>query len=105
MTSEENIKRDTPETMSDANPDPNNNQITQSQQSLRYSVAEAMQRYFHDLDGQNTTGLYELVMNEVEPPLLAAAMHYTRQNQTRTAEILGVNRGTLRKKLKQHNLL
>jgi len=105
MTSEENIKRDTPETMSDANPDPNNNQITQSQQSLRYSVAEAMQRYFHDLDGQNTTGLYELVMNEVEPPLLAAAMHYTRQNQTRTAEILGVNRGTLRKKLKQYNLL
>jgi len=105
MTSEENIKRDTPETMSDANPDPNNNHITQSQQSLRYSVAEAMQRYFHDLDGQNTTGLYELVMNEVEPPLLAAAMHYTRQNQTRTAEILGVNRGTLRKKLKQYNLL
>lgn len=105
MTSEENIKRDTPKTMSDANPDPNNNQITQSQQSLRYSVAEAMQRYFHDLDGQNTTGLYELVMNEVEPPLLAAAMHYTRQNQTRTAEILGVNRGTLRKKLKQYNLL
>ena len=105
MISEENIKRDTPETMSDANPDPNNNQITQSQQSLRYSVAEAMQRYFHDLDGQNTTGLYELVMNEVEPPLLAAAMHYTRQNQTRTAEILGVNRGTLRKKLKQYNLL
>ena len=105
MTSEENIKRDTPETISDANPDPNNNQITQSQQSLRYSVAEAMQRYFHDLDGQNTTGLYELVMNEVEPPLLAAAMHYTRQNQTRTAEILGVNRGTLRKKLKQYNLL
>jgi len=44
-------------------------------------------------------------MNEVEPPLLAAAMHYTRQNQTRTAEILGVNRGTLRKKLKQYNLL
>ena len=105
MISEENIKRDTPETMSDANPDPNNNQITQSQQSLRYSVAEAMQRYFHDLDGQNTTGLYELVMNEVEPPLLAAAMHYTRQNQTRTSEILGVNRGTLRKKLKQYNLL
>jgi Fis family transcriptional regulator len=105
MTSEENIERDTPEKMSDANPYSDNNQITQSQQSLSYSVAEAMQRYFHDLDGQNTTGLYELVMNEVEPPLLAAAMHYTRQNQTRTAEILGVNRGTLRKKLKQYNLL
>jgi len=105
MTSEENTDRDTLENMSDTSPDSDNPQIIQSQQSLRYSVAEAMQRYFHDLDGQNTTGLYELVMNEVEPPLLAAAMHYTRQNQTRTAEILGVNRGTLRKKLKQYNLL
>ncbi|MDE0842343.1 MAG: DNA-binding transcriptional regulator Fis [Porticoccaceae bacterium] len=105
MTSEENTDRDTLENMSDTSPDSDNPQIIQSQQSLRYSVAEAMQRYFHDLDGQNTTGLYELVMNEVEPPLLAAAMRYTRQNQTRTAEILGVNRGTLRKKLKQYNLL
>ena len=78
---------------------------SQSQQSLRYSVAEAMQRYFEDLDGQDTADLYELVMNEVEPPLLAAVMNYTRQNQSKTAEMLGLNRGTLRKKLKQYNLL
>ena len=76
-----------------------------SSQSLRYSVAEAMQRYFSDLDGQDTRDLYELVMAEVEPPLLSAAMNYTRQNQSRTAEMLGLNRGTLRKKLKQYNLL
>lgn len=76
-----------------------------SNQSLRYSVAEAMQRYFADLDGQDTKDLYELVMAEVEPPLLSAAMNYTRQNQSRTAEILGLNRGTLRKKLKQYDLL
>ena len=76
-----------------------------SSQSLRYSVAEAMQRYFADLDGQDTKDLYELVMAEVEPPLLSAAMNYTRQNQSRTAEILGLNRGTLRKKLKQYDLL
>ena len=81
------------------------NSAMQSQQSLRYSVAEAMQRYFKDLDGQDTTDLYELVMNEVEPPLLASVMNYTRQNQSRTAEMLGLNRGTLRKKLKQYNLL
>ena len=81
------------------------NSAMQSQQSLRYSVAEAMQRYFKDLDGQDTTDLYELVTNEVEPPLLAAVMNYTRQNQSRTAEMLGLNRGTLRKKLKQYNLL
>jgi len=76
-----------------------------SSQSLRYNVAEAMQRYFADLDGQDTRDLYELVMAEVEPPLLSAAMNYTRQNQSRTAEILGLNRGTLRKKLKQYDLL
>ena len=110
MTSEENIERDDARTNCQTQTTALTEaqitlQITQSQQSLRYSVAEAMQRYFHDLDGQNTTGLYELVMNEVEPPLLVAAMNYTRQNQTRTAEILGVNRGTLRKKLKQYNLL
>jgi Fis family transcriptional regulator len=44
-------------------------------------------------------------MAEVEPPLLAAAMNYTRQNQSKTAELLGLNRGTLRKKLKQYDLL
>ncbi len=76
-----------------------------SSQSLRYSVAEAMQRYFSDLGGQDTRDLYELVMAEVEPPLLSAAMNYTRQNQSKTAEILGLNRGTLRKKLKQYDLL
>jgi Fis family transcriptional regulator len=44
-------------------------------------------------------------MAEVEPPLLSATMNYTRQNQSRTAEILGLNRGTLRKKLKHYGLL
>ena len=76
-----------------------------SSQSLRYSVAEAMQRYFTDLDGQDTQDLYNLVMAEVEPPLLHAAMNYTKQNQSKTAELLGLNRGTLRKKLKQYDLL
>jgi len=75
------------------------------QQSLRDHVAQAMQRYFEDLDGQDTRDLYNLVMAEVEPPLLKAAMNYSSQNQSKTAQLLGLNRGTLRKKLKQHNLL
>ena len=75
------------------------------QQSLRDHVADAMQQYFHDLDGQDTKELYDLVMAEVEPPLLEAAMKYTRNNQSKTAVLLGLNRGTLRKKLKQYNLL
>ena len=75
------------------------------QQSLRDHVAESMQRYFQDLDGQDTKELYNLVMAEVEPPLIEAAMKYTRNNQSKTAALLGLNRGTLRKKLKQYNLL
>jgi Fis family transcriptional regulator, factor for inversion stimulation protein len=74
-------------------------------QSLKQSVTEAMQRYFSDLDGQSTQNLYDIVMAEVEPPLLKAVMAYTRQNQSRAAETLGLNRGTLRKKLKQYDLL
>jgi Fis family transcriptional regulator len=49
--------------------------------------------------------LYELVLGEVEPPLLRTVMEYTRGNQSRAAEILGINRGTLRKKLKTYGLL
>jgi len=106
MTTIEKLSDDRTEEVAEQTPAaPVMNSVMQSQQSLRYSVAEAMQRYFEDLDGQDATDLYELVMNEVEPPLLAAVMKYTRQNQSRTAEMLGLNRGTLRKKLKQYNLL
>ena len=65
------------------------------QKSLRGYVTEALQRYFDDLDGQDTRDVYNIVMNEVEPPLLEVAMKYTRQNQSKTAELLGLNRGTL----------
>jgi len=79
--------------------------VITEQKSLRDYVSEAMKRYFEDLDGQDTKELYDIVMAEVEPPLLEAAMKYTRQNQSKTAALLGLNRGTLRKKLKQYNLL
>jgi len=76
-----------------------------SQQSLQDNVATAMARYFEALDGQQTSDLYNLVMAEVEPPLLKSAMAYTRNNQSKTAALLGLNRGTLRKKLKQYKLI
>ena len=78
---------------------------TRSHYSLRESVETAMKHYFQDLDGQPTTDLYQLVINEVEGPLLEAVLDYTRSNQSKAAEMLGLNRGTLRKKLKQHDLL
>ena len=71
---------------------------------LRECVREALSRYFAQLDGHETSGLFDLVMHEVEAPLLEAVMEYTRGNQSKASEVLGINRGTLRKKLKQHNL-
>ncbi len=73
--------------------------------SLRYCVERAMEEYFSHLDGQTCTDLYQLVLQEVEDPLLTAVMKYTRNNQSKASEMLGLNRGTLRKKLKLYELL
>ncbi|MFT5033324.1 MAG: Fis family transcriptional regulator [Bermanella sp.] len=74
-------------------------------QSLRENVAVAVKNYFDQLDGQDVTDVYEMVLSEVEAPLLEKVMSYTRNNQTRASQLLGLNRGTLRKKLKKYGLL
>jgi Fis family transcriptional regulator len=74
-------------------------------QTLRDSVAIALNNYFAHLDGQSVTDVYEMVLSEVEAPLLEQVMKYTRNNQTKASVLLGLNRGTLRKKLKQYGLL
>ncbi|MFT7492288.1 MAG: Fis family transcriptional regulator [Pseudohongiellaceae bacterium] len=75
------------------------------EQSLRSSVEATMENYFRHLDGQSVTDVYDMVLQEVEAPLLEIVMKNTRQNQTKAAELLGLNRGTLRKKLKRYSLL
>ena len=79
--------------------------INQNNKSLRDCVEQAMENYFNHLDGQPITEVYDMVMNEVEAPLMEVVMKYTRHNQTKAAQVLGLNRGTLRKKLKQYGLL
>lgn len=74
-------------------------------QSLRACVEHAMSNYFSDLDGMPTADLYQMVLAEVEAPFLEAIMRYTGYNQSKAAEMSGLNRGTLRKKLKQYDLL
>lgn len=64
-----------------------------------------MRRYFDHLDGGDASDLHAMVMAEVEAPLLTSVLDYTQGNQTRAAEILGLNRGTLRKKLKHYGLI
>jgi Fis family transcriptional regulator len=73
--------------------------------SLRDSVSTAVKDYLTQLDGQLGTEVYQMVLAEVEAPLLEEIMAYTRNNQTKASHMLGLNRGTLRKKLKQYGLL
>ena len=71
---------------------------------LRESVRAAMNNYFQHLNGYGTSDLYQMVLAEVEPPLLETVMEYTKGNQTRAAEVLGISRSTLRKKLALYGL-
>lgn len=72
--------------------------------TLRESVELAMRNYFTQLDNEQPTDIYELVLAEVEAPLMEAVMNYTQGNQTKASKVLGLNRGTLRKKLKAYGL-
>jgi Fis family transcriptional regulator len=65
---------------------------------------ECLNSYFENLNGHKPGDLYQLVIGEVEKPLLRAVLTYTHGNQSEAAEILGINRGTLRKKLKAYKL-
>ncbi|MBN8429244.1 DNA-binding transcriptional regulator Fis [Microbulbifer salipaludis] len=77
----------------------------QQPQALRDAVEQAMENYFRHLDGQMVTDVYDMVLSEIEAPMLEVVMKHTRHNQTRAAQLLGLNRGTLRKKLKRYGLL
>ncbi len=71
---------------------------------LAAAVEAALERYFDDLDGAPPGDLYHLVLGEIENPLLTAVMRHTRGNQSQASVLLGINRGTLRKKLKIYGL-
>ena len=72
---------------------------------LSEQVKKAMKRYFAALGDTNPSNVYELVMAEVEPELLKAVMKYTNNNQSKAANVLGLNRATLRKKLYRYNVI
>ena len=76
-----------------------------SENTLRKAVEKALRRYFQHLEDEPVTDLYQMVISEVEAPLLEAVMNYTGNNQSKASIMLGLNRGTLRSKLKQYNLL
>lgn len=76
----------------------------QKANGLSANVREAMEQYFEDLDGQSPGDLYELVISQVEKPLFEIVMENTRGNVSQAAQLLGLNRGTLRNRLKKYDL-
>jgi Fis family transcriptional regulator len=68
-------------------------------------IRRSLNRYFRDLDGECPSGIYDMVLASVERPMLEVVMKHANGNQTVAAEMLGINRNTLRKKLNDHNLL
>ena len=73
--------------------------------TLRSQVEKSLQRYLTQLDNEPATDLHRLVMSEVEEPLLEAVMRYTGNNQSKASIMLGLNRGTLRSRLKFYGML
>lgn len=73
--------------------------------SLRENVAEVISHYFANLKGEQPMNIYDFFLDEIEEPLLAVVMKYTRNNQSEAARILGLSRGTLRTKLKKFGML
>lgn len=68
-------------------------------QSLRNAVRQSLQQYFAQLDGQTPANIYGMVIAEVEKPLIEMVLQLTNGNQSKAAKILGISRGTLRKKM------
>jgi len=71
---------------------------------LRSHAEQALNEYFSSLNGHRPARVYDMVLREVEEPLFRAVLDYAAGNQSRAAVILGINRGTLRKKLRELGL-
>ena len=71
---------------------------------LSHAVKHSIRRYLYELDGERPNNMYELVLKQIEQPLFETILEHTKGNQSRAAELLGLNRGTLRKKLRNYDL-
>lgn len=79
--------------------------IRTNKKPLCKHTEDALDQYFAALNGERPGDLYDLVIGEVERPLFKAVMDFTDGNQSQAAGILGINRGTLRKKLRTYSII
>jgi Fis family transcriptional regulator len=73
--------------------------------TLRQAVKDTLRNYFTNIGGEQPIDFYCILLEEIERPLLEVLINHTHYNQVRMANILGISRGTLRKKLKQYGML
>jgi Fis family transcriptional regulator len=73
--------------------------------TLKQAVKDTLQNYFTNIGSEQPVDFYSILLEEIERPLLEVLINYTNYNQVRMAQILGISRGTLRKKLKQYGML
>lgn len=71
---------------------------------LQASIKFAISQYFVNLEDADPSNIYELVIAQVERPLLSTVMQHAKQNQSKAAQWLGISRNTLRKLLAKYNL-
>jgi Fis family transcriptional regulator len=64
-------------------------------------VKRSLERYFKDMDGEKPTSIYEMVLKNIEKPMIETVLGKASGNQSLAAEMLGVTRNTLRKKMRQ----
>lgn len=76
-----------------------------SKKQIEDCIRTSLEGYFKDLHGTEPDGMYDMMVQAVEKPLLEVVMQHAEQNQSRAAQWLGMNRNTLRKKLVEHKLV
>jgi Fis family transcriptional regulator len=78
--------------------------MRQTSSEIAETVRKSLERYFKDLDGERPRAIYDMVLKNVEKPMLETVLVKSGGNQTIAAEMLGINRNTLRKKISQHKI-
>ncbi len=102
-----NVRSNVSPNASTSDENTNADALTEAPRPLRESAHEAISYFLAEIDtpaGQPYTEIYDMVISQVEEPLLRAVMTFTQGNQSRASEMLGLNRGTLRKKLYRYGI-